>query len=161
MSLLTYEILHTIIMYDFYLSLCHIFFNQTFLINGSQSVFISILDLPNRSLKPNISATSLRHLILQCSSLSIILTSYHKGRQFPFSFHIWSAIPDFSTSLDILPFNVPQALLLGGGILYHNCMGWSTHNSWSCCILLEAWQRYFQRAMLLMNIVLIYVLHIF
>ncbi len=39
---------------------------------------------------------SLRYLILQYSALSIISTSFHKGRWFPFSFHIWSAIPDIS-----------------------------------------------------------------
>ena len=35
---------------------------------------------------------------LLCSSLTIILTLSHKGRWFPFSFHIWSAILDFSIS---------------------------------------------------------------
>ena len=40
-------------------------------------------------------ADSLRHLF-QYFSLLIILTLSHKGRWFPFSFHIWSAIPDFS-----------------------------------------------------------------
>ena len=37
-------------------------------------------------------------LIHQCSSLSIILSLSHEGRWFPFSFHIWSAIPNFLTS---------------------------------------------------------------
>ena len=26
-------------------------------------------------------------------------------------------------------------------IFYHNCVGWSSRNSWSCCILLEYWLR--------------------
>ena len=26
-------------------------------------------------------------------------------------------------------------------ILHHNCMRWHTHNSWSCCVLLEVWFR--------------------
>ena len=43
-------------------------------------------------------ATSLRHLLFRCPSLSIISTLSHKGRWFPFSFHIWSAIPDFFIS---------------------------------------------------------------
>ena len=38
----------------------------------------------------------LRRLILQCSSLSIILTSSDTGRWFPFPFYIWSAIFEFS-----------------------------------------------------------------
>ena len=42
----------------------------------------------------NISVASVRHLLFQSSSLSIIFTLSHKGRWFPFSFHIWSAIPD-------------------------------------------------------------------
>ena len=73
---------------------------------------------------------SLRCLILQCSVLSIISTLSHKGRWLPFSFHIWSAIPDFSISPVLL------ALLLMGDqshlcIFYHNCKGWSKHSSWS------------------------------
>ena len=43
-------------------------------------------------------AASLRCLLFQCPSQSIILTLSHKGRWFPFSFHIWSAIPNFSIS---------------------------------------------------------------
>ena len=34
--------------------------------------------------------------IFQCPSLSIILTLSHDGGWFPFSFSIWSVIPDFS-----------------------------------------------------------------
>ena len=73
------------IIYDF-INLDHIaIFYQAFLIIGSHIVFISILDLL-KSLYSNIYATSLRRLILQCSSVAIILTSSHKGRWFPFFF---------------------------------------------------------------------------
>ena len=61
-------------------------------------VFISILGLINRSLQIHICADFLRRLILQCSSLLIILTLCHKGRWFPFYFHIWFSIHDFSIS---------------------------------------------------------------
>ena len=71
------------------------FFHRAFLINGSQIVFISIHDLLNRSHYPKMCIAPLRCFILQCSSLSIILTWSHSGRWFLFSFHIWSAIPDF------------------------------------------------------------------
>ena len=106
-------------------------------------VFITILSLLNRSLWPHICAHSLRWLILQGSSLSIILTLSHKSRRFPFSFHIWSTIPDFSISplSDVL-----LTLFLVAGIsllcvLYHNCNEWSTHSCWWCWILLLAWHR--------------------
>ena len=59
-------------------------FYLTFLIIGSHFVFISILGLLSRSLQPKICADSLRRLILQCLALSIISTSSHKGRWFPF-----------------------------------------------------------------------------
>ena len=42
--------------------------------------------------------------ILHCYSLSIILTSSNNSRWFPFSFHIWSVIPDFSISSHITDF---------------------------------------------------------
>ena len=74
------------------------FFHQAFLIIGSHIVFNSLLSLLSRSLWLNICAGSLRRLILQCSALSIISTSSHKGRWFPFSFRIWPTIPDFSIS---------------------------------------------------------------
>ena len=67
------------------------FFHLAFLIIGSHIVFKSILGLLSRSC-----ADSLRRLILQCSTLSIISILSHKGRWFPFSFHIWSTVPDFS-----------------------------------------------------------------
>ena len=60
--------------------------------------FICILDLLSRSLQPSIYSDSWSRLILQCSALSIISTSSHKGLWFPISFHIWSAIPDFLIS---------------------------------------------------------------
>ena len=80
----------------------YIYFYLTFLITSSHSVFTYILGQLNRLLQPNICADSLRCLILQCSSLSIILTSSHKGRYFPLSFYIMSAIPNFS----ILPHTI-------------------------------------------------------
>ena len=86
----------TTIMFDFFIRVHITIFYLAFLIIGSRIVFISLLCLLNRSLYPNICADSLRRLILQCSSPSIILTSSHKGVFFPFSFHIWSAIPYFS-----------------------------------------------------------------
>ena len=62
--------------------------------------------------------------------------------------------PTFQPFHEILPFDVLLALLLVGGmfhlcILYHNCMGRNTCNSWSCFTLLGAW------LMLLLNIILI------
>ena len=85
------------------------FFHLAFLIIGSHIVFNSILGLLSRSSKPNICADSSRRLILQCSALSIISTSSHKERWFPFSFHIWSAIPDFSISPRTIAFvKVPE-----------------------------------------------------
>ena len=50
-----------------------LFLNQAFLINGSQIVFISIFGQLNRSVLSNMCAASLRCLIFQSSSLSIIL----------------------------------------------------------------------------------------
>ena len=75
---------------------------------------------------------------------SVMLTSSHESRWFPFSFHIWSAIKKtLHFHLDILLFNFPLTLLLVGGIsqfciLYHDCMGWNTCNSWSCFIRLAS-----------------------
>ena len=78
----------------FYLcSYTDFFVHLTFLIIGSHIVFISILGLR-----------------IQCSALSIILTSSHKGRWFPFSFHIWSAIPDFSISPHTTTFRYSSSL---------------------------------------------------
>ena len=57
----------------------HEFFYLIILIISSHIVFIPVLGLPNKSLWPNICADSLRRLMLQCSSLSIILTSSHKS----------------------------------------------------------------------------------
>ena len=76
------------------------FFYLTFLIIGSHIVFVSILGLLSRSLWPNICADSLRRLILQCSVLSIIWTSSHKGRWLPFSFHIVLDHVEFRSWLD-------------------------------------------------------------
>ena len=78
----------------------------------SHIVLISILALLNSSLKSNICADSLRCLILQCSSLSIIITLFHKGRQFPFSFHIWSVIPNLYISPHITAFQYSLSLFL-------------------------------------------------
>ena len=50
------------------------------------------------------------------NSLIIILTSSHKGRWFPFSCDIWSAIPNFSISPRTTVFNVLLDLLLVGGM---------------------------------------------
>ena len=131
----------------FYLSsFSNFFLNLTFLIISSHIVFVFVLGLLNRSLWSNICADSLRRLILQCSSLSIILTLSHKGKWFPLSFHIWSAIPVFSISPRTTAFRYSSSLIFSGRhvlplyILYHNCKGWSTHSSWSCWILLVAWR---------------------
>ena len=137
----------TTIIYDFFTS-AHIqifffLFDLTFLIISSHIVFISIHGLFSRSLSPNICTDSLRCLILQCSALSIISTSSHKGRWFPFSFHIWSTISDFSISPQTTAFQCPSSLLVGDlshlCIFYYNCKGWSKHSSWSCWIPLVAW----------------------
>ena len=115
-------------MYDFLRKLILQYFYLIFLIIGSHIVFISMLGLLNRSLQPNICADSLRCLILQCSSLPIILTSSHKGRWFLFSFHICPAIPDFSISPRTTAFwcSFSMSCLY---ILYHNYKGWSKHSS--------------------------------
>ena len=117
----------------FYSRLCMIFTSahivicshRTSMINGSQIVLIAILGLLNRSLCPNIWAASLRQLILQGSSLSMILTLPHKCRWFPFSFHIWTAILDFSLLPRYIPFRFSASLSLSGWfarlcILYHS-----------------------------------------
>ena len=108
----------TTIMYDFLPVLIFrffkFFFHLAFLIIGSHIVFDSILGLLNGSLWPNICADSLRCLILQCSALSFISTSSHKGRWFPFSFHIWSAIPDFSISPCTTAFRCSSSLTFSG-----------------------------------------------
>ena len=118
----------TTIMYDFF-TCAHIqifvwFFtcahiqipphHLAFLIIGSHIVFNSILRLLSRSLWPNICADSLRRLIPQCSALPIISTLSHKGRWFPFSFHIWSAIPDFSISPRTTAFRCSSSLTFSG-----------------------------------------------
>ena len=140
----------------FYLSSYHnsffFFFHRTFLNNVSQIVFNFILGLLNRSLWRNVCAASLRCLIIQSSSVSMILTSSHKSRWFPFSFHIWSAIPDFSPPPPHTTFWCSSSLTFSS-----NC------NSWSC-ILLGSWlgKRCLRSVMLLLNIVLLsYGLHVF
>ena len=90
------------------------FLNLTFFIIGSHIVFISVLGLLNRSLQHNICVDSLRCLIRQCSFLSSISTSSHKGRWFLFSFHIWSAIPDFSISPCTTAFWCSSSLTFSG-----------------------------------------------
>ena len=94
----------------FYRSSYSDFFNSNILVISSHIVCISILGLLNRSLKPNICADSSWRLILRYFSLSIILTSSHKSRWFPFSFHIWSAIPDFSISPTTTAFRCSSSL---------------------------------------------------
>ena len=89
------------------------FFNLTFLIIYSHILLISIISLLNRSLKSKICADSLRWLIHLCSSHSIIVTLSHKGSWFPFFFHIWSAIPDFSISPRITAFRYSSNIIFG------------------------------------------------
>ena len=139
----------TTIIYNFYLSsYCIFLFIKLFfvLIISSHIVFNTELCLRDRSVYPNICAAFLRRPIRQCSFRSVILTSFDKGRWFSFSFPIWSAILNFSTSPRHTAFGCSYSLILVGsisglGTLYHNCMGWRTHNSWSCCILLGASHR--------------------
>ena len=134
----------TTIMYDFLpVLIFNFFFSCNLFIIGSHIVFISILGLLNRTLYPDIWADLLRHWILQCSALSNISTSFHKGRWFLFSFHIRSAIPNFSISPHTTSFQCSSSLLVGNlshlCIFYHNCKGWIKHSSWSCWIPLVAW----------------------
>ena len=138
MSPLAHEVLLTSIVCDFFcfISYCNFYFIEPFWLLVSIS-YLSLYLIC--SLFPFLCTASLKRLILQWSSLSMILTSFQKGKWFSFSFNIWSAIPDFFTS----SWHTALALLLVGGmsclcILYHNCMGWSTLISWSYCILLEA-----------------------
>ena len=91
-----------------------VIFYLTVLIISSHIVFISLLGLLSRSLQPTICANSLRCLILQCSALSIISTSSHKVKWFPFSFHIWSAIPNFSISPRTTAFRCSSSLTFSG-----------------------------------------------
>ena len=128
-------------------SLLLFFFYLTSLIIGSHIVFISIFGLLSRSLQPTVCAGSLRRLILQCSPLSIISTSFHKGRWFPFPFICSPPYPTFQSHLVLLPSDLLLALLLvsdlshlcifyykGWSIFY--CKGWSKHSSLYCWILL-------------------------
>ena len=91
---------YLLLLRSFFFTFAHvaIFFYLAFLIIGSQIEFIFILGLFNRSLLSNICSAPLWCLILQCFSLPIILTSSHKGRWFPFLFHIWSDMPNFLNS---------------------------------------------------------------
>ena len=100
-------------MCDFLPELISFFFNLNFWIIRSHIVFISTLGQLNRSLLPNIYADSLRRLIL-LYSLSVILTSSYKGRGFPFSFHIWSAILDSSISPRTTAFRCSSSLTFSG-----------------------------------------------
>ena len=68
------------------------------LITGSHIVLISMLGRLWRFLWPSIYAASLSLRIFQWYSLSMISTWSHRGRWSPFSLHMWSATPDFSTS---------------------------------------------------------------
>ena len=114
--------LHTLLwintIIDHFFNWAHIttLFYLTFLIIGSHIVFMSILGQLNWSLLPNICANLLGRLILQCSSLSIILTSSYKGRWLLFSLYIWSVILDFSISPRTTAFRCSSSLIFVSGM---------------------------------------------
>ena len=106
-------------------------------------MFISFLVLLKRSLLPNAYTASLRGLVPQCFSPSIILTSFQKVWWFPFSSIYEQRYPTFWFQHILLLFNVHVALLFMTGIsricmLYHGYIGWNIYNSWTCCLLLGA-----------------------
>ena len=156
----------TTIMYDFLPELILRIFYLTFLIIGSYIVFISILGLLNRSLLPNIYADSLRRLIPQCS-LSIILTSSYKGWCFPFSFHTWSAIPNFSISPRTTAFRCSSSLTGQHISPLYTLPQLQGMEFTEFLVMLNSlsgltWKRYLWRVEPLVNIVLMsYGLHIF
>ena len=104
----------TTVMYDFFTCApIQIFFYIYFIYPSWLSVPILYSTL-YWTTQQVICADSLRRLILQCSTLSIILTLSHKGRWIPFSFHIWSAIPDFSISPRTIAFRCSSSLTFSG-----------------------------------------------
>ena len=74
-----------------------------------------------------------------CSSLSIILTSSYEGRWFPFSFHIWSSIPDFFISPNTTAFRCSSSLTFHTFVYFTTTARDGVHSSWSWWILLGAW----------------------
>ena len=90
---------------------------------------------------PNKCTASSRHIILKCSFLPMILTSSYKGKWFPFSFHIWSAIPNFSTSPWHTAFQCSSSLSFSEQ--YVLLLPWLHRieymQFWLCCILLGVW----------------------
>ena len=82
--------------------------------SSTVTVFISIFGQRNRSMFPNIYPDSLWCLIPRCSSVLIISTSSHKARWFPFAFHIWSTIPNFSISPRTTAFRCSSSLTFSG-----------------------------------------------
>ena len=117
MFLLDYDYYYYVCFFFYLCSFSDNFFHIAFLIIGSHIVFNSIFDLLRRSLKLNVCADSLRRLILQCSALLLISTLSHKGRWFPVSFHIWSAIPDFSISPRSTAFWSSSSLIFSGWLV--------------------------------------------
>ena len=86
------------------LQLCCYCFTLALFIIGSYIVFNSMLSRLRRFLWPSICADSLRLQIFQWCSLSMISTWSHRGRWPRFCLHMWSATPDFSTSLRVIAF---------------------------------------------------------
>ena len=189
-------------------------FYQAFLIIGSHIVFFSIFGQQNRFMKPNICTTSLRRLILQCSSLSIIstyggargvmvivagcghgdpssnpgltekLTLCHilperrgwvnriistfsyKDIWFPFSFYRLSAILHFSISPRHKAFRYSSCLIFCGqhASPLYTAASDGVHVILGHVVIFVGLtrKRYFQRVVLLLNLVLIsYGIHIF
>ena len=100
---------------DFFLELILQFFIELFWFIVS-IVFRSKLNQLNRSLYPNIYAASLRHLIVQCSSVSFILTSSYRGDAFTFLSSYSQPYSIIWFYLKILLFDVSRALHLVGGM---------------------------------------------
>ena len=169
-SLSTYEILLVIIIHIFYFcSYCSFDFLSDFFLNGFHVKFISILGLLNVSLYLKISIAFLRHLILECSSLFIILTSSLKSRWFPFSFHIWLTIPNFLVSLQHMAFHCSSSFTFSRWHIlpFYTLSQLHGMEYRQFLVMLYSfggltWKRYFWRVEPLLNVILIsYGLNIF
>ena len=124
------------------------------LIICSHILFISIFSLLNRSPNPNVLTVYLSHLILQCSSISIILTSSYKYRWFHFSFHIWSAILLFDFTSTWITFSLRYSSPLYTLPQLH-AMEYTKYLINLHTLEGLTWKRNFRRVIPLLNIVLI------
>ena len=97
---------------------CSYCFSLALFIYSSHIVLISMLGRLRRFLWPRTDSDSLSLWIFQWCSLSIISTWSHRGWWSPFSFHMWSATPDFSISPCVTAFWCSWSLTLKGWPVY-------------------------------------------